>query len=131
MKMSNDIWLNEFNQANIWEILSREGDTGSVAGRSLGGRESTHRLLCRLPFINRERWFTPRDAMGFWVWWQEQRYYIYERKGSRVQIKIEINGIGENLWVNASETKPLTFEENLEFAAEVMQRCLTAGRLVA
>ncbi len=129
--MSNDIWLNEFNQANIWEILSREGDTGSVAGRSLGGRESTHRLLCRLPFINRERWFTPRDAMGFWVWWQEQRYYIYERKGSRVQIKIEINGIGENLWVNASETKPLTFEENLEFAAEVMQRCLTAGRLVA
>ncbi len=129
--MSNDIWLNEFNQANIWEILSTEGDTGSVAGRSLGGRESTHRLLCRLPFINRERWFTPRDAMGFWVWWQEQRYYIYERKGSRVQIKIEINGIGENLWVNASETKPLTFEENLEFAAEVMQRCLTAGRLVA
>ncbi len=44
--------------------------------------------------------------------------------------KIEINGIGENLWVNASETKPLTFEENLEFAAEVMQRCLTARRLV-
>lgn len=129
--MSNYIWLNEFNQANIWEILSTEGDTGSVAGRSLGGRESTHRLLCRLPFINRERWFTPRDAMGFWVWWQEQRHYIYERKGSRVQIKIEINGIGENLWVNASETKPLTFEENLEFAAEVMQRCLTAGRLVA
>jgi hypothetical protein len=131
MKMSNYIWLNEFNQANIWEILSTEGDMGSVAGRSLGGRESTHRLLCRLPFINRERWFTPRDAMGFWVRWQEQRHYIYERKGSRVQIKIEINGIGENLWVNASETKPLTFEENLEFAAEVMQRCLTAGRLVA
>ncbi len=131
MKMSNDIWLNEFNQANIWEILSTEGDTGSVAGRSLGGRESTHRLLCRLPFINRERWFTPRDAMGFWVWWQGQRHYIYERKGLRVQIKIEINGIGENLWVNASETKALTFEENLEFAAEVMQRCLTAGRLVA
>jgi hypothetical protein len=48
-----------------------------------------------------------------------------------VQIKIEINGIGENLWVNTSEIKPLTFEENLEFAAEVMQCCLTAGRLVA
>jgi len=131
MKMSNYIWLNEFNQANIWEILRTEGEGGSVAGRSLGGRESAHRLLCRLPFINRERWFTYRDAMGFWVWWQGQRHYIYERKGSRVQIKIEINGIGENLWVNASEIKPLTFEENLEFAAQVMQCCLTAGRLVA
>jgi hypothetical protein len=26
MKMSNYIWLNEFNQANIWEILSTEGE---------------------------------------------------------------------------------------------------------
>lgn len=106
IQKSNYVWLNEFNQANIWEILNSDGD----------------RLYCRLPTLARERWFTVRDTFGFWVWWNGQRRYIYERKGSRLLIEIEISGIGENLWVNASEVKPLTFEENQAFAAEVVQR---------
>ena len=102
--MNNYIWLNEFNQANIWQILEKEGD----------------RIFCRLPILNREGWFHTRDALGFWVWWKGQRRYCYDRRNNRVLIEIQINGLGKELWVDSREVTPLTLEENQEFANQKM-----------
>ncbi len=110
--MNNYIWLNEFNQANIWQILRREGD----------------RLFCRLSYLDRERWFHKRDALGFWVWWKGQRRYCYERRGGRALIEIQINGFGTEVWVDVGELTPLTLEENQEFANQKMAQLLRSGR---
>ncbi len=92
-------------------------------------KQEGDRIYCRLPELGREHWFNKRDALGFWVWWNGKRCPIYERRGNQVQVEIEINGIGKNTWVNNREVKPLSFEENLEFAAVVMRRCRKATRV--
>ena len=97
----NYIWLNEFNQLNIWEIRQIEGS----------------RIFTRQLELRRERWFEEREAIGFLVWWRGQAYYVYERRGNRLLIDIKINGIGEETWIDGYEAKPLSLSENIASAS--------------
>lgn len=102
------IWLNEFKQANIWEILERKGD----------------KMLCRLAEVDREKWFSVKDAIGFWVWLGDEIKYCFERRGDRVLVDVAVNGCGEDVWVYNKEIQPLTLQENIEFATgKILSLC--------